>query len=176
LWRMTMASTPTHERAEIVALARRLMPTPAGGQTARRRVVPILRSEVRAAGTLSDAVNARIVREAAEAIAGADATETEAVAEAVALLKEIAPRDAREALIARRLIAIDALAMETIALARASTEYPMLRAAYSAQAAALSQAATSLDEALERRRVGKQEQRVVVQHIRGGQVVGMVSK
>jgi hypothetical protein len=39
-------------------------------------------------------------------------------------------------------------------------------------------AATSLDEALERRRGGKPEQRVVVQYIRGGgnQVVGMVSK
>ena len=108
-----------------------------------------------AAGTTSDLVNARIVRETAEAIAGPDAPETDAVAEAVALLKEIGPRNAREALIARRLIAMDTLAVETIALARASTSLPMLRDAYAAQAVALSRAATELDEALERRRRGR---------------------
>jgi hypothetical protein len=51
-----------------------------------------------------------------------------------------------------------------------------MRHAYAAQAVALSRAATSLAGALERRRVGKPEQRLVVQHIHGGQVVGMVSK
>ena len=137
--------------------------------------MPVARSEARAAaGTTSDCVAARIVREAAEAIAAPEATEAEAVANAIALLKEIGPRDAREALIARRLVALDALAVETIALARVSTG--LLRDAYAAQAVALSRAATSLDEALERRRVGKPEQRVVVQYIRGGRVVGMVSK
>jgi hypothetical protein len=65
--------------------------------------------------------------------------------------------------------------VETVALAKASTG--LLRCAYAGQAVALSQAATALDEALERRRVGKQEQRVVVQHIRGNsQVIGMVNK
>jgi hypothetical protein len=90
------------------------------------------------------------------------------------LLTAIGPRDAREALIARRLIAMDALAVETVALARASTG--LLRDAYAGQAVALSRAATSLGEALERRRGGKPEQRIVVQHIHGGQVVGMVTK
>ena len=92
----------------------------------------------------------------------------------VDLLKAIGPRDAREAMIARRLVAIDALAVETIALARASTG--LLRDAYASQAVALSKAASELDEAIERRRVGRVEQRVVVQHIRGGQAIGMVTK
>jgi hypothetical protein len=168
----------------IVALAEFLRQgqAPAPPPQRRRPLVTVTRSEARAAaGTGNDLVNGRIVREAAEAIAGPDALDSstssqEAVAEAVALLREIGPRDAREALIARRLVALDAMAMETLALARASTAYPMLRDAYAAQAVALSRAATSLDEALERRRVGKPEQRVVVQYIRGGQVVGMVSK
>ena len=99
----------------------------------RRRVIPVARSEARAAaGTTSDLVNAKIVREAALSIVDPDAPEAEAVAEAVALLKEIAPRDAREALIGRRLVAMDALAVETIALARASTG--LLREAYAGQA------------------------------------------
>lgn len=131
---------------------------------------------VSTAGTASETLNARIVRETAEALVGPDVKEAEAVEIAVAMLKEIAPRGVRESLIVRRLIALDALAVETLQLAKASTAYPMLRDAYSTQAVALSQAATALDEALERRRVGKQEQRVVVQHIRGGQAIGMVNK
>jgi hypothetical protein len=164
------------EGADIVALAgflQQQQPRPAA-PSRRRPLITVTRSEARAAtGSTSDCVAARIVREAAEAIAG-DSTEAEAVAGAVALLREIGPRDAREAMIARRLVALDALAMETLALARASTG--LLRDAYAGQAVALSRAATSLDEALERRRVGKPEQRVGVQYIRGGQVVGMVSK
>ncbi len=179
------------EGAQIIRIASALMAAPAqpaktgearppfSGRPApspfRRRVIPVARSEARAAaGTTSDLVNAKIVREAALSIADPAAPETEAVAEAVALLKEIAPRDAREALIARRLVAMDALAVETIALARASTG--LLRDAYAGQAVALSRAATELDEALERRRGGKPEQRIVVQHIRGGQAIGMVNK
>ena len=164
--------------AEVIRLARSFMPAPPPPEASKgRRLVPVARSEARAAaGTTSDLVNARIVREAAEATAGSNDPDAEAVADAVALLKEIGPRDAREAMIARRLIALDAMAMETIGLAKASTAYPMLRDADAAQAVALSRAATSLDEALERRRSGKPEQRVVVQYIRGGQVVGMVTK
>ena len=119
------------------------------------------------------------MHETAEALVGPDATEDEAVECALAMLKEIAPRDAREALIARRLIALDALAMETIALAKASAAYPMLRDAYAAQAVALSRAATSLDEALERRRGGGQrvvEVKHVVVHSGGQAIVGRVHR
>ena len=143
----------------------------------RRRLIPITRSAARAAGgTTSDVVNAKIIHEAAEALVGPDISETEAVEQAVALLTQLAPRDVREALAIRRMIALDQMAMETIALARASTEYPMLRDAYASQACALSRCALELDEALERRRVGRAEQRVIVQHIRGNQVVGVVNK
>jgi hypothetical protein len=123
----------------------------------------------KAGGTKSDLFNAMIVRQACAGNDVASARET------VELLKQIAPRDAREGLMARRLIALDALAMETMALARAAG-HPALRDAYVAQAMALSRAATALDEAIERRRIGKPEQRIVVQHIHGGQVVGMVSR
>jgi hypothetical protein len=163
--------------AEIIQLARALQhPAPRSGSGRRRRIIPVTKSAVSAAGTASVALNARIVHEAAEAIVGPDIPATEAAEIAIAMLKEIGPRDVRESLIARRLVMIDALAVETLELAKASTAHPMLRDAYAAQACALSKAATELDEALERRRVGKQEQRVVVQHIRGGQVVGMVNK
>ena len=166
------------QEANIIDLARSLTPAPHAPtppSVRRRRLVTVTRSEAcAAAGTTSDLINARIVHETAEAIVGPDIPATEAVACAVDLLKEIGPRDVREAMIARRLVAIDALAVETIALARASTG--LLRDAYSSQAVALSKAATELDEALERRRGGKVEQRVVVQYIRGGQVVGMVNK
>ena len=57
----------------------------------------------------------------------------------------------REAMIARRLVMIDALAVETLELAKASTAYPQLQAAYASQACASSKCAVDLDEALERR-------------------------
>ena len=83
--------------------------------------------------------------------------------------------DAREALIARRLVAIDALAMETFALARASTG--LLRDAYAAAGGcALAGGDVAGRRALSGGSAGP-EQRIVVQHIRrGGQVVGMVNK
>ena len=162
--------------AEIISLARAVSP-PASPSRRRRRLIPVVRSQARAAGgTDNDLVNVKIMRETAGALARPDIPETEAAAEAVALLTQIAPRHAREALAIRRMIALDQMAMESIQLARASTEYPMLRDAYASQACALSKAALELDEALERRRVGKAEQRVIVQHIRGNQVVGLVNK
>ena len=60
-----------------------------------------------------------------------------------------------------------------LAALRRSRRVGLARAWQPSQSA--SRAATSLDEALERRRVDKPEQRVVVQYIRGGQV-GVVSK
>jgi hypothetical protein len=168
------------EGAEIIELTRALStPIPAPPSQRRRRIIPLVRSAAQAAGgTTSDLVNARVVRQTVEAIADHSAPETEAVADAVALLREIAPRDLREALIARRMVALDNLAMETIQLARASTEYPMLRDAYAEQAVALSRCALELDEALERRRGGGQrvvEVKHVVVHNGGQAIVGPVT-
>jgi hypothetical protein len=123
----------------------------------------------KAGGTDSDTVNAKIIREACLGLDERSARET------VELLKQLGPRDIREALTVRRLVALDALMVETVGLARAAP-HPLLRDAYVAQACALSRAATNLDEALERKRVGKPEQRIVVQYVRGGQVVGMVNQ
>jgi hypothetical protein len=164
---------------QLVALARLLQPSaPPSGSGRRRRIIPVTRSAVSAAGTASDDLNGRLLREAAEAIVGPGINETEAVADAVALFRGVAPRDVREAMIARRLIALDALAVETLHLAKASTAHPMLYAAYASQAVALSKAATELDEALERRRVGGQrvvEVKHVVVHNGGQAIVGPVT-
>jgi hypothetical protein len=122
-----------------------------------------------AGGTKSAAVNAKLIR---EACAGLD---EKAARETVELLKQLSPRDVREALVIRRLVMLDALTVETVGLARTAA-HPLLRDAYARQAVALSDAATRLDEALERKRRGKPEQRVVVQYIRGGQAVGMVNQ
>jgi hypothetical protein len=158
----------------VVALSGLLEPAPPPHQ---RVTVTVTRSEARAAvGTMNDNVNGKIVHEAAEAIVGPDIPATEAAACAVAMLAAIGPRDVREAMIARRLVAIDNLAVETLRLARASTG--LLRAAYAHQATALSQAATSLDEALERRRGGGQrvvEVKHVVVHNGGQAIVGPVT-
>jgi hypothetical protein len=123
----------------------------------------------KAGGTTSDLVNAKLIREACVGL------DEKGAREVIELLKELGPRDVREALTIRRLVMLDALMTETVGLARAA-HHPLLRDAYVAQACALSRAATNLDEALERKRTGKPEQRIVVQHIYGGQVVGMVSR
>jgi hypothetical protein len=169
-----LAEFGASQGADIIALARSFMgradppPKPA---PPREVVVDVHARDARmATGTANPAVSAKLLREACAGLdeAGARAT--------VELLKQFAPRDVREALTIRRLVALDALAMETLALARAAP-HPLLRDAYVAQACALSRASTALDEALERKRSGGAGQRVVmVQHIKGGQVVGMVNQ
>ena len=130
--------------AEIIPLARAFStptPAPRSGSGRRRRMISVTKAEVAVAGTASPALNARLVHEPAEAIVGPDIPATEAAEIAIAMLREIAPRDVREAMIARRLVMIDALAVETLELAKASTAYPQLQAAYAAQACALSKCA-----------------------------------
>ena len=170
---------------QLVALARLLRPATAGDFTTghppapqrRRRIIPVVRSQARTAGgTDNDLVNVKIMRETAGALVGPDIPETEAAAEAVALLTQLTPRDAREALAIRRMIALDQLCVETVALAKESTG--LLRCAYSAQATALSRAAMELDEAIERRRGGGQrvvEVKHVVVHNGGQAIVGPVT-
>jgi hypothetical protein len=133
-------------------------------------VVDVARPDAeKAGGTKSDILNAKLIREACLGL------DERGAREVIELLKELAPRDVREALTIRRLVMLDALMVETVALARAAG-HPLLRDAYAAQACALSHAATHLDEALERKRSGKPERRIVVQHIRGGQAIGMVNQ
>jgi hypothetical protein len=163
---MTTAPVTDDRGAEIVSIARRLMPTPAGGQTARRRVVPILRSEVRAAGTSSDAFNGKIVRETVSAVSEVDDPDlAEAVAETVAGLRDIAPANAREAMLAAQLIATHTATMDSLALARSALSGP-LRDAHLAHAARLAHAHAALSEALDRIRRG--DRRVVVVEYRRG--------
>jgi hypothetical protein len=170
--RRVLAELGEVEGGKIVAFAHALMARPAAPARTEKPPVEVVVTKsdaAKAGGTTSEVVNAKIIR---EACAGQDEA---AARETVELLKQLEPANAREALMIRRLVALDSLMVETVALAR-TAHHPLLRDAYVAQACALSRAATSLDEAIERRRVGKPEQRVVVQHIRGGQVVGMVNQ
>jgi hypothetical protein len=156
--------------AGIVAMARSFMGKSEPRANSPAPVVDVAKADAeKACGTASAIVNAKLIREACVGL------DEKGAREVIELLKELGPRDVREALTIRRMVMLDALMTETVGLARAA-HHPLLRDAYVAQACALSRAATSLDEALERKRVGKPEQRIVVQHIYGGQVVGMVSK
>ncbi len=108
-----------------------------------------------------------------DAVLAYDAELEEKARAAIAALKDIAPRNAREALTARRMLALDAMSMESLQLARMANGNALLRNMYVAQAVALSQAATALNEAIERMRGGGQ-QRVVIEHVhvyKGGKAI-----
>jgi hypothetical protein len=149
------------EGAQIIELARALMQAPAAPPPGpRRRVIPIARSEAReAGGTASDAFNAKIVRETVSACATVDDPDLpEALAETVAGLKDIAPTNAREAMLAAQLLGTHAATMDSLALARSSSG--PLRDAHLGHAARLAHAHAALSEALDRTRRG--DRRVVV--------------
>ena len=126
----------------------------------RRRVIPIPRSEAcAAAGTASDAFNAKIIRETVSACSTLDNPDLpEVVAETLAGLKDIAPANAREAMLAAQLLATHAATMDSLALARSALSGP-LRDAHLGHAARLSHAHAALSEALDRSRGGR---RVIV--------------
>ncbi len=147
-----MASHIVDEFGSVVDLADflpRQPAQPAPPSKARRRLVPIYRSEANAAGTASDLVNAKIVAGTAQALAGPDGSDAEAVADAVAMLREIAPRDGREAMIAAQLIATHTATMDSLALAR-SAGPGLLRDVHLGHAARLAHAHAALSEALDR--------------------------
>jgi hypothetical protein len=126
-------------------------------------------------GWASGSWHRAIVTDAIQAYARLNDAELEEKARAaIAALKDIAPRNAREALIARRMLALD----ESLQLARKANGNALLSNMYVAQATALSRSATALSDAIERMRGGGQ-QRVVIRHVhvyKGGKaIVGQVS-
>jgi hypothetical protein len=149
-----------YEQAEVV-LARLLPRRPeqpsAPPFQRRRRVFPVYRSEARAAGgTTSDAFNAKIIRETVSACTTADDPDlAEAVAETVAGLRDIAPKNAREAMLAAQLIATHTAAMDSLAMARASSG--LMSEAHLGHAARLAHAHAALSEALDRARRGDRQ-------------------
>jgi len=139
--------------AEIVELARSFMPAPHAPPPQRRcRVIPVFRSEARAAGgTSSDAFNAKIIRETVSACTTVDDPNLpEVVAETVAGLRDIAPANAREAMLAAQLLATHTAVMDSFALARAASG--PLSDAHLCHAARLAHAHAALSEALDRTR------------------------
>ena len=132
-------------------------PTP---PPSRRRLIPIVRSEANAAGgTGSDVFNLKIIRETLSACTTMDNPDLpEVVAETIAGLKDIAPTNAREAMLAAQLLATHTAAMDSLGLARTTTG--LLSEAHLGHAIRLSHAHAALSEALDRTRRG--DRRVVV--------------
>jgi hypothetical protein len=118
-----------------------------------------------AGGTKASAFNRRIVREALAACIRSDRPDAESAAdEIVETLKSVRPRSAREALLIRRMVALDALCMDNLRIVRSLSVSP-LRAMLIDQALELDRAALALDEALERRRGRGVRQRIVVERV-----------
>jgi hypothetical protein len=119
-----------------------------------------------AGGTKASTFNRRIVREAIAACVRCDRPDAESAAvEIVETLKAIRPRAGREALLARRMVALDALCMENLRIARSLTASSPLRAMLLDQALELDRAGLALDEAIERRRGRGVRQRIVVERV-----------
>jgi hypothetical protein len=148
--------------ADIVALANAMMGRPK--PVAETVAIPLTRSEARAAGgTESDAFNAKLVQETVRACVSADDPDARGSAEAVvAGLKDIAPVNAREAMIAAQLLATHAAAMDSLKLARGT--FGPLRDYHLMHAARLGHAHAALSEAMDRMR--QRERRVVVMEYR----------
>ena len=125
-----------------------------------RSLIPIARSEANAAGgTGSDVFNAKIIRETISACSTTmdNPDLPEVVAETIAGLKDIAPTNAREAMLAAQLLATHTAVMDSLGLARTTTG--LLSEAHLGHAIRLSHAHAALSEALDRTRRG--DRRVV---------------
>jgi hypothetical protein len=147
--------------AEVIRLSTLLgqrTPQPVAAAT-NEVTVSVTASDARqAGGTDSDAFNAKIVREAIAASARQDIDG--AAEEALAALKDIAPLNAREAMIAAQLVATHAACMDSYRLAR-SASGPM-RDIHLGQASRLSRTHAALSEALDRMRGRDSGKRVIV--------------
>jgi hypothetical protein len=165
---MTMAAHIVDEfgEAQIIELAPALMPDqspPAPPSQRRPRLIPILRSEVRAAGAQSDVFNAKIIRETVSACTTVDDPDLpEVVAETVAGLREIAPVGARESMLCAQLIATHTAVMDSLAMARATSG--LMSEAHLGHAARLAHAHAALSEALDR--VRRRDRQTVVYEYR----------
>jgi hypothetical protein len=125
--------------------------------------IPVTASDARqAGGTDSDAFNAKIVREAIAASACHDIEG--AAAEALAALRDNAPLNAREAMIAAQLVATHAACMDSYQLGRLANgpHRDMLLG----QAGKLSRTHAILSETLDRAR-GRERQVAVFEYRRG---------
>jgi hypothetical protein len=133
-------------------------------------VVPVTRSDAKAAG------GADLLHRTLSAVVSPDAPDVRAVAdEVVSALKNMAPRSAVEGGLAGLFVAAQVAAFDCYRLARlAGFDTPMgdvmLR-----RADKMTCRATELADALSRQR-SRGQQRIVVQHIHGGQAVGMVNQ
>jgi hypothetical protein len=116
-------------------------------------------------GTDSAAFNAKIIRETLAALCSPNDDEVETKAqEVIAALSDIAPLNAREALLVRRMVALDGMCMDNLRAAHNLPQSSPLRAMLTGQALALDSAALASDEALSRRRAGC-VQKIIVERI-----------
>lgn len=144
--------------AEIVVLARHLLrrdeaPVPV------IVTVPVLRSDAEKAGGVE------IVRHTIAAVAPPDGPELPAkAADVIAALKALAPQTPAEAASAGLLVAMDAVALDSLAVARIAGFGTMLGVTLLGRAEKLACRANELAEALARRG-NRGPQRIVVEHV-----------
>jgi hypothetical protein len=151
------------QQIDIGELARLLQPAPPAPQPEPppEVVVPVTRSDAAAAGgTASEALNGRIVREAISACVGLNGDVQGATAETLAALKDIAPTNARESMLAAQLWATHTQAMESFRRAQTSTGAE--REWHLGAAARLTKAHATVSEALDRVRSGDGGSRTIV--------------
>ena len=118
-----------------------------------------------AGGTDSAAFNAKIIRETLAALCSPHDDEIETKAqEVIAARSDIAPLNARPALLVRRMVALDGMCMDNLRMARNFPESSPLRGMLTGQALALDSAALAFDDSLCRRRAGC-VQKIIVERI-----------
>ena len=128
-----------------------------------------------AGGTASHAFNVKIIRETVSACTSPDTADfKDSAKSALAALAALGPRDAFESHLASLLVAAQTAAMECFQHARVHGLGTPLGEVLIGQADRLTGKCIELADAFARRR-GKGEQRIVVQHIHGGQAIGMVN-
>ena len=161
------------EGAQIIELARAFMPAPPAQQPPSRRrpaSIPVARSDAEKAG------GAEIVRRTIAAVAPPDDPELPAkAADVIAALKVIAPRNPVESGLAGLFVAMERAAFDCMAGARIAAFDSAMGMVLLGRAEKLTSRATELAEALDRQ-CYRGHQRIVVQHIHGGQAVGMVNQ
>jgi hypothetical protein len=162
--------------AEIVALGRAFMPAPAAPPPPSSGGRPVLRVANKdvAKLRLHPHLVHKAISETVLASVTPDDPEFQAVGrEVVAGLVGIAPKTPVEAMLATQMIGMHNAVADSLRLARESSE--PLRGVHLDHANRLSRTFAALVEAFERVR-NKGRQVVVVQHIRGGQAIGVVNK
>jgi hypothetical protein len=141
------------------------------GRRPRTVFVPVLASEAVAAGGVD------LIRRTVAAVERPDSPDMQSKARAVIeALRSIAPQTAVEGSLAGLFVATERMAFDTMAIARIAGLDSPVGMVMLARSEKLACRAAELAEAISRQRSKGKTQHIVVQHIHGGQAVGMVNQ